>query len=376
MRTSRERLARLDREVTMRTEHLVATTLAAQAAASDPAAEAPKPISADDRSKNSLRPNNFDEIIGQEKAKAMMRRVVDAAKQRGHLDHVLLVGPAGTGKTTFSNVIANEMGADCYQMAAPVTLEALMELREVMKDGDLLFVDEIHMQAVQERRGKTASSAPEVFLQLLEDQVIATPEGMLPFPKITIIGATTDEGMLPDPFIARFPLRPRLERYSVVDLGEMAIWNAVKLNLRIQIEAAHAFARAARFTPREVNNYMKNAASLCGPDNIVTEAVAHEVLYDLNGVTDDGMTPDQQAMLTFLYTKAKRVRRPQRQGEQPEITYSASISTIATAIGKSRDAKAIQLRVEPYLIELGYVQVGHGGRILTPEGAARATTLL
>lgn len=340
------------------------------------ASQAPKPITSDDRSKNSLRPNTFAEIIGQDKAKAMMQRVIQTARVRGYLDHVLLVGPAGTGKTTFSNVIANEMGADCYQMAAPVTLEALLELREVMKDGDLLFIDEIHMQAAQERRGSSASSAPEVFLQLLEDQVIATPEGMLPFPKVTIIGATTDEGMLPDPFIARFPLRPRLERYSVVDLGEMAIWNAEKLGLRIQLEAAHAFARACRFTPREVNNYMKNAASLCGPDRIVTEALAHEVLYDLNGVTEDGLTPDQQNMLIFLYTKARRVRRPQRQGEQPEVTYQASISTIATAIGKSRDSKAIQLRVEPYLIELGFIQVGHGGRILTDEGCARAHQLV
>lgn len=368
MRDSLERLAELDREVRKRSLAMVPL---------DPQVEAerPKPISSDDRSKNALRPNTFDEIIGQDKAKKMMTRMCDAAKISGRLDHCLLVGPAGTGKTTFSNVIANTLGSDCYQIAAPVSLETLMELREVMQDGDILLVDEIHMQAAQERRGKTASTAPEVFLQLLEDSVIATPEGMLEYPRITVIGATTDEGMLPDPFIARFPLRPRLEKYSVVDLGEMAVWNAAKLGYRIQIEAAHAFARAARFTPREVNNYMKNAVSLCGPDKIIKLDLAHEVLYDLNGVTPDGLTPDQQAMLVFLYTRARRIRRARTATDRDEVTYQASVTTIATAIGKSRDAKAIQLRVEPYLIDLGLIQVGHGGRILTDAGIARAAEL-
>lgn len=328
-----------------------------------------QPVTSDARSKNPLRPGSFDEVIGQERAVKMMRRMVAAAKRRSRLDHVLLIGPAGTGKTTFANVIANELGADCYQIAAPVSLESLLELRECMQDGDMLFVDEIHMQAVQERRGKTASTAPEVFLQLLEDQVIATPTGMVSYPDVTVVGATTDEGMLPDPFIARFPLRPRLEKYEREDLGMMAIWNAQRLGLKIEIEAAHAFAKAARNTPREVNNYMKNAASLVDDYNIVSLEIAEEVLFDLNGVTEDGLTPDQQAMLRFLYSRARRETRDGR------VTYQASISTIATAIGKSRDSKAIQLRVEPYLIEQGYLQVGHGGRILTDAGIDRARLL-
>lgn len=330
----------------------------------------PQPLSQDDRSKNPLRPTTLDEIIGQTRAKEMMRRVIDAAKRRGEpLDHVLLVGPAGTGKTTFANVIANELDEACYQISAPVSLETLLGLREVMLDGNVLFVDEIHMQAVQERRGKTASTEPEVFLQLLEDQVIATEGGMLPYPHVTIIGATTDEGMLPDPFVARFPLRPRLEKYDVVELAIMAVWNAERLGLSIEQDAALAFAQAARSTPRIVNTYVKNARLLAEDDHVSMD-VANEVLGTLNGVTYDGLTPDQQAVLTFLYT---RCRRETKDGN---VRYQASVGTIATAIGKSRDQKAIQLRVEPYLIECGYLQVAHGGRTLTDAGIARAQQLL
>lgn len=332
-------------------------------------AEAPRPVSSGERSKNPLRPESFAEVIGQEKAVRMMRRVVSTAMRRDvPLDHVLLVGAAGTGKTTFATVIANELGVDCYTMQAPVSHATLLALREVMQDRDVLFIDEIHMQAVQERRGMDASTKPEVFLNLLEDRTIATETGMLTFPDITVIGATTDEGMLPDPFIARFPLRPRLEAYSVEDMAVMAVWNADRLNVKITPEAAEAFAMAARGTPRQVNNYVRNAASLAEFD-VIDRDLAMEVLSDLNGVTEDGLTPDMQGMLVFLYTKARH------ETAAGEVKYSASVNTIATAIGKSRDTKAIALRVEPYLIQEGYVQVGHGGRRLTDAGIARAQQL-
>lgn len=329
------------------------------------------PLTNDDRSKNPLRPTTLDEVIGQERAKRMMARVIEATRTSGEpMDHTLLVGAAGTGKTTFANVVANELHAPCYQISAPVSLETLLNLREQMNDGDILFVDEIHMQAVQERRGKTASTEPEVFLQLLEDQVIATESGMLPYPNITVIGATTDEGMLPDPFIARFPLRPRLDPYTDADLTTMARMNATKLLLDIEGDAAAMFARAARGTPRIINNYVKNARVLVGPDRLITEAIADEVLDVMNGTTRDGLTPDQQAMLTFLYEHGRR------ETKDGEVRYQASVGTIATGIGKSRDTKAIQLRVESHLIASGFVQVSHGGRTLTDAGITRAQELL
>lgn len=332
----------------------------------------PQPIGADNESKNRLRPRSFADVVGQDQAKSMMQRVIEAANTRDDtaLDHTLLVGPAGTGKTTFATVIANELGTNCYQVAAPVPLDTLIELGEVMQDGDILFIDEIHMQAIQERRGKEAVSSPEVFLTLLEDSILMTGGGMLPFPDITIIGATTDPGRLPDPFLDRFPLQPRLTDYSRRELGLIAERNAATLGLTLMTGVAEVFGGAARYTPRLVNNYVRNADSLAPPDKYIPEIIADEVLA-LNHTTRDGLSREMQEMLKFLY---KRCRR-ERQGDG-EVTYQASINTIATAIGLSRDTKAVQLRVEPYLIREGFIQVGHGGRSLTPKGVARALELI
>lgn len=331
----------------------------------------PKPVGHADRSGNLLRPELLTHVVGQDETCEMLERVMRSAITRSQpLDHILLTGPAGTGKTTLANVIANEMFADCYQTSAPVSMETLLGLREVMKEGDILFIDEIHMQAIQERRGKEAMSAPEVFLTLLEDFKLATPGGMLDFPRITVIGATTDPGRLPDPFLDRFPLQPRLDKYSVRDLSLIADSSARKLGLQPVNNVSYMFASAARGTPRIVNNYVRNAAAIAGENGEVTELIADEVLDKLNGTTRDGLTREMQDTLVFLFTKCRRERA------DGEIAYTGSISTIATAIGLSRDTKAVQLRVEPYLIEEGYLQVGHGGRALTPTGTARASQLL
>lgn len=338
---------------------------------SDPDRQKPKPIDSADRSQNKLRPRMFSDIVGQEGAKEMMQRVVQAClARREPLDHTLLIGPAGTGKTTFANVISNELGHDCYQVAAPVSFETLLDLREVMKEGDVLFVDEIHMQAVQERRGKEAMSSPEVFLTLLEDSVIAAPSGMLGFPRATIIGATTDPGRLPDPFLDRFPLQPRLQLYSQRELSVIAETNAAALELTLMPGVAESLAGASRGTPRIVNNYMKNAASLVGPDRYVPPLIADQVLRKLNDVTHDGLTHEMQAALKFL------LRRCQSKDAKGNVRYRASVSHIATGIGLSRDTKAVQFRVEPYLIEQGYLAVGSRGRELTTAGIRRAAQLL
>lgn len=339
--------------------------------AAEAASPAPSPVNTADRTSNPLRPSTFAEVIGQERAVAMMQRVVAAAARRDEpLDHVLLVGPSGTGKSTFSHVIAAELGVDVYEVEAPVSHGTLLQLREVMSDGDLLRIEEIHQQAIMERRGRGAATQPEVLYAVMEDRTLTSGTGILPFPAITIVGTTTDEGMLPDPFLNRFPLRPRLAAYSADDIAVMAVWNAERLGLKITVPAAVRLANASRGVPRQINNYVKNAASLVGPNLTIDIAVADEVLFDLNGVTADGLTPDMQTMLTFLYTRARRTMA------DGEVRYQASVNTIATGIGKSRDSKAIALRVEPYLIERGFVQVGHGGRTLTDEGVQRARELL
>lgn len=328
----------------------------------------PAPAQAGERTHNPLRPELLADVIGQAPAKKLLARAVDASFElRQPLDHVLLAGSSGTGKTTLAHVVANELGVDVYQLAAPVSFDTLVELRTTMRPAAVLFIDEIHLQAIAERRGKESISAPEVLFGVMEDRTLTTPTGVLPFPAITIIGATTDPGRLPEAFLNRFPLRPRLVDYSLDELASIAEANAVALDVPIMPTAALALARASAGVPRQVNNLVRNARLLSGHDPITLE-IALEAL-DVNGITEDGLTPQMQAMLTFLYKSARRVNG------QGEVIYQASVNTIATAIGLSRDTKAVSLYVEPYLIKQGFVQVGHGGRLLTDAGVRRAKAL-
>lgn len=330
-----------------------------------------EPTTAADRTRNPLRPHSLAEVVGQPQAKSLMSRAIESCKRRDvPLDHVLLVAASGTGKSTFSHAIANDLGVDVYELEAPVSFDTLLELRETMKDGDILKIEEIHQQGIMERRGKGAATQPEVLYAVMEDRVLQTPQGVLPFPSITIIGTTTDEGMLPDAFINRFSLRPVLEPYGREELEQIVVSNARALELRITWPAVRLLADASRGVPRQINNLVKNAAMLTPDTGLCNGAVAHDVLLH-NGLTTDGLSRDMQGMLTFLYLRARRVRQMDGQ-----VTYQASVQTIATAIGKSRDSKAINIRVEPYLIEQGYLQVTGGGRMLTDAGVDRARALV
>lgn len=319
------------------------------------------------RSSNPMRPRSFRGVIGQDPAKRLLQAAV---AQGAPMPHALFVGPSGFGKTTLAHVVAEELGTSVYDIEAPVSLSTLLELRETMRDGDILNVEEIHQQAIMQRRGRDAATEPETFYALMEDRVIPTQEGPLPFPKITVIGTTTDEGMLPDAFVNRFPLRPRIVRYTEDQMILMAARNAHVLGLSIKRNAARLLATASRGTPREMNNLVINVGLFMYGRTVITTSNVETVL-ELNGITPDGLNQDMQAMLTFLYTRAKRVNKTDK-----SVVYQASVNTIATAIGKSRDSKAIALRVEPWLIEKGYVQVGHSGRLLTDAGVVRAAELI
>src|SRR5213076_2790320 len=131
----------------------------------------------------------------------------------------------------------------------------------------LLFIDEIHQQAIAERRGKSAATEPEVLFSVMEDRTIVTPSGVLPFPRITVIGATTDPGMLPEPFINRFTLRPTLQRYTIDELAQIVRSNARTLEVPLDEGAVNVFCTASRGVPREINNLVKTASILFPPDH-------------------------------------------------------------------------------------------------------------
>lgn len=325
-----------------------------------------KPVQPGDRSGNQMRPTTLDAMVGQEGLKPVLRDLIEVARETERpLSHILMIGPAGTGKTTTALVAANELGSQFFELEAPVSAETLLALRKIAKDGDVVFIDEIHQQARGDRRGKVASMEPEALYRLLEDFQMVTGGTVLPYPRITVIGATTDPGLLPSAFLDRFPLQPRLERYTVEEMTELAHRNARAVELDIDDGVAEIFGGAARSIPRLVNRYMDNARSLTATR--VDRALANRVVTVLNGTTLDGLNPEMQTMLRFLLTQARTVKN--------EVRYQAGLTTIANALGYSRDTKGVALHVEPYLIERGLVQVVHGGRILTPEGVERARNL-
>lgn len=345
--------------------------LRAQGQQAQPAATASSaltPADQADRSLNPLRPRAFSEVVGQDGAKELVQAAIRYARQRGEpLPHMLLVGPAGTGKSTFAHVVASALGAHVYQLAAPVSFDTLLRLREVMGDRDVLFVDEIHLQAIQERRGRESITTPEVLYGVLEDRVIATASGVLPYPAITMIGGTTDEGMLSDAFLSRFPLRPRLVEYTVEDLAVIARRNARTLGASLTASAAVLFGVAARGTPREVNNLVRNAIIFT---HAINERTARETLRRSGVEEQDGLTADMAELLRFVY------RTGRVQLRSGEVRYQSSVSSIAVGIGKSRDTKAVVLRIEPWLIRCGYMQIVAGsGRRLTDAGIERAREL-
>jgi Holliday junction DNA helicase RuvB len=327
-----------------------------------------KPLSFDDRSGNKLRPSTFDTMIGQDRLKRLMARIVANSRTSGRpLDHIMLAGQSGTGKTTLAQVVAHECGRRVYQIKAPVDLATLDALRTTCEDGDVVIVDEIHQQVSGDRRGVTQAADPEDFYHVMEDRRLPTQSGMLPFPAVTFIGCTTDIGLLPEAFCNRFPLTLTLDPYTFADMTSLAHLNGQQLGVHLTPEAEAIFGLASRRNPRQVNTYVRNAMALgCDP---VTDADAEAVVRDLNGCTLDGLTIDMQKMLKSLL-RSKRTRRVDN-----TVIYQASVNTIATALGHSRDTKAVALFVEPYLIEEGYVCVTHGGRQLTDAGIERARQL-
>lgn len=327
-----------------------------------------QPLSFDERSGNVLRPRFFDQLVGQKQLKPLLERLVNSARSTGRaLDHMLLTGSAGQGKTTVAMLLANELHRDCYLLQAPVSEATLLEVAKVCSDGDIVIIDECHLLVASDRRGITQAAPPESIYSLLEDRRLMTPTGVVEVPDITIVGCSTDIGLLPDPLLMRFSLQPVLDPYTVEDMAILAKANAESLKLDIEPEAALVFANASRGTPRIINRYCKNAQSLGCEGGVIDKAFATEIVTELNSTTLDGLDASMSGMLKFLLRSPRTVRG--------ETVYQASVGSISTALGFSRDQKRTAIMVEPILIERGLVGVGHGGRHLTDAGIARARAL-
>ena len=299
-----------------------------------------------------LRPRRIDEFVGQDRVKEQLALLIDGARARGEtVDHLLFSGPPGLGKTTLAGIVSNELGV-AFQPTSGPALDRPGDLAAILtnlEEGDVLFVDEIH---------RMPRAVEEVLYPALEDFKLDVVLGKGPsarsirldLPRFTLVGATTRPGRITLPLRERFGFSPRLDYYSIDDLGAIVQRSAGILGVSIDAEGTHEIARRSRGTPRVANRLLRRVRDFAEVrhDGDVTSAVAKAGL-ELFEVDEEGLDKLDLAILSTVIVKF---------GGGP-----VGLSTLSAAVGEETDT--IEDVVEPYLLQLGLLQRTPRGRLAT-----------
>ncbi|AWN18024.1 Holliday junction branch migration DNA helicase RuvB [Streptococcus sobrinus] len=311
-------------------------------------------MESEEQVERTLRPQTFKEYIGQDKVKDQLTIFIEAAKLRDEaLDHVLLFGPPGLGKTTMAFVIANELGVNLKQTSGPAIEKAgdLVAILNDLEPGDVLFIDEIHRMpmAVEE---VLYSAMEDFYIDIMIGAGEASRSVHLDLPPFTLIGATTRAGMLSNPLRARFGINGHMEYYEEADLTEIVERTAEIFEAEITHEAAIELAKRSRGTPRIANRLLKRVrdyAQIIG-DGLIDDKIADQALTMLD-VDQEGLDYiDQKILKTMI-----------------EVYGGGPVGLGTLSINIAEERETVEDMYEPYLIQKGFIMRTRSGRVATAK---------